>query len=256
MTLCTTIDTLAMAYLDDELAEEELRELELHLRDCAACRGRVDAEREELATLRAQLAPPPMPDVVRARLAAVLDAEDSAQRSSRVWQWILPGAATVAAVAALALFVLLPAQPETPAAAKVARLQMQAAQVPQVRVSPVSDDGQLAASGRDISVELVARGNARWEGREVINHIFNVRVDGERAGVIQLSLLDARGMSLSEGQLVQVDGLDLRVVSTTEGYIVATRRGSLGFVFTSTLPVRDLIETIVRYDLVRPSADF
>ena len=41
MSLCESIDTLAMAYLDDELASEERRELETHLHDCNACRAEV-----------------------------------------------------------------------------------------------------------------------------------------------------------------------------------------------------------------------
>ena len=43
--LCHSIDTLSMAYLDDELAAEERRELELHLGECASCRGHLDGER-------------------------------------------------------------------------------------------------------------------------------------------------------------------------------------------------------------------
>ena len=39
MSLCESIDTLSMAYLDDELAAEERRELELHLHRCASCRA-------------------------------------------------------------------------------------------------------------------------------------------------------------------------------------------------------------------------
>ncbi len=62
MSLCTSIDTLAMAYLDDELAGEERRELELHLHDCATCRKHVDSESEELGVLRGKLAAPPAPD--------------------------------------------------------------------------------------------------------------------------------------------------------------------------------------------------
>jgi len=36
MSLCESIDTLAMAYLDDELAAEERHELEAHLTECTA----------------------------------------------------------------------------------------------------------------------------------------------------------------------------------------------------------------------------
>ena len=47
MSLCASIDTLSMAYLDDELAAEERRELELHLVDCASCKQHLDGERTD-----------------------------------------------------------------------------------------------------------------------------------------------------------------------------------------------------------------
>ena len=64
MSLCQSIDTLAMAYLDDELAAEERRELELHLVDCGECKHHLDTERAELVMLRGALAPPPAPAIV------------------------------------------------------------------------------------------------------------------------------------------------------------------------------------------------
>src|SRR4051812_46311806 len=100
MSLCQSIDTLAMAYLDDELVVEERRELELHMLDCASCRHHVDDERSELELVRKALAPPPAPDIVKARIARVLDQEDreaaraaAAARSSRLSRWLLPGSA-------------------------------------------------------------------------------------------------------------------------------------------------------------------
>ena len=55
MSLCDSIDTLSMAYLDDELAAEERRELELHLTECTSCRAHLDGERAEQATLHRAL---------------------------------------------------------------------------------------------------------------------------------------------------------------------------------------------------------
>ena len=45
MSLCESIDTLAMAYLDDELASEERRELDTHLTECVSCRAEIDGAR-------------------------------------------------------------------------------------------------------------------------------------------------------------------------------------------------------------------
>src|SRR5262245_56042812 len=96
--VCASIDTLAMTYLDGEIGGEDLRELEVHLLECTACRARVDAEAASLGTLRKALAPPPAPDVLRARITRALDAEERNGRS-RLTQWLLPGGAATAAVA-------------------------------------------------------------------------------------------------------------------------------------------------------------
>jgi len=119
MSLCQSIDTLAMAFLDDELVPEERRELELHLLDCAGCRVHVDAERADLSLVRKALVAPPAPDMVKARIARALDVADreevraERQRSiSIVGRWFLPGAAMLAAAAAIVAFVAVrPAEP-------------------------------------------------------------------------------------------------------------------------------------------------
>lgn len=110
MSLCDSIDTLSMAFLDDELAAEERRELELHLTECASCRAHVDGERIEKSLLRKALAGPPAPDLLRARLARALDEEDRAvsREERRRWtQWMLPGSAMLAGAAAIAAFVAI-----------------------------------------------------------------------------------------------------------------------------------------------------
>ena len=119
MSLCQSIDTLAMAFLDDELVPEERRELELHLLDCAGCRVHVDSERADLSLVRKALVAPPAPDMVKARIARALDVADreevraERQRSiSVVGRWFLPGAAMLAAAAAIVAFVAVrPAEP-------------------------------------------------------------------------------------------------------------------------------------------------
>lgn len=104
MSLCESIDTLAMAYLDDELAGEERHELEAHLTECAACRTHVDGERADHELLKRALVAAPAPDLLRAKIARALDAEDRVAR--RRWsQYLLPGSAMLAAAAAIAVFV-------------------------------------------------------------------------------------------------------------------------------------------------------
>src|SRR5688572_29906263 len=123
MSLCQSIDTLAMAYLDDELVAEERRELELHLLECTPCRTHVDAERAELGMVRKALVAPPAPDMLKARISRALDLEDkeAAKAMRRRWQqWILPGSATIAAAAAIMMFVFVrPPDATTKVAASV-----------------------------------------------------------------------------------------------------------------------------------------
>jgi anti-sigma factor RsiW len=108
MSLCESIDTLSMAYLDDELATEERRELELHITECTACRAHVDAERADHGLIARALAAPAAPDLLRARIDHALDGEDAAavRAERKRWrQWVLPGSAIAAAAAAIAVFV-------------------------------------------------------------------------------------------------------------------------------------------------------
>lgn len=108
MSLCKSIDTLSMAYLDDELAGEERHELEAHLTECAACRAHLEQERADVSLVRRALVAPAAPDMLRARIARALDKEErieSAAQRRRWYQYLLPGSAMAAAAAAIALFV-------------------------------------------------------------------------------------------------------------------------------------------------------
>jgi anti-sigma factor RsiW len=107
MSLCQSIDTLAMAYLDDELAAEERRELELHLYDCPGCKAHVDGERSELDMLRKALVAPPASDILKMRIDRALDDEDRSsviQTRKRFGALLLPASAVLVAAAAFALF--------------------------------------------------------------------------------------------------------------------------------------------------------
>src|SRR5689334_24001088 len=115
MSLCQSIDTLAMAYLDDELVSEERRELELHLLSCAACKAHVESERADLALVRKALAPPPAPPALKVSIQRLLDAEDRAAVRAGRQRWtrfFLPGSAALAAAAALAVFLTAPTGPQ------------------------------------------------------------------------------------------------------------------------------------------------
>src|ERR1044072_1644561 len=102
MSLCKSIDTLSMAYLDDELAAEERHELETHLTECAQCKSHVDQERADRAIVRRARKGGPARDLLRARIGKALDAEDRAEQKAqrrRWYQYVLPGSAMIAAAA-------------------------------------------------------------------------------------------------------------------------------------------------------------
>jgi anti-sigma factor RsiW len=108
--VCEDIDTLAMLYLDGELAGAEVRELEAHLVVCEACRQRVDAARAGLAGVRALALR--APDAVAGRVRAALDGED--RRRRRHWlAWLVPGAAALL-VLIVALDSRAPSRPPHP----------------------------------------------------------------------------------------------------------------------------------------------
>src|SRR5215218_5353702 len=104
MTVCNSIDTLSMAYLDDELATEERHELEAHLTECASCRGMLDRERADRSMIQRALAAPAAPDTLRARINRGLDAqdrEDTREQRRRWSSYLLPTSAIMAAAAAI-----------------------------------------------------------------------------------------------------------------------------------------------------------
>lgn len=103
---CDDMKLLAMPYLDGELAAPEIREVELHLRDCEACRVTLVAERARADALRAR-GKLPVPPAVRDRLATALDLEDATAGHLRVGHgpWILPLLSSLIALVALVLFV-------------------------------------------------------------------------------------------------------------------------------------------------------
>jgi len=252
MSLCQSIDTLAMAYLDDELADEELRDFELHMIDCAACRGRVDAERESLAELRRRLAPPPTPDVVRARLRMALDAEDAAvSRASlrgRMTHYALPGVASLAAVGALALFVT--SRHDDAPSNRVATMvghSMQSLQldVPNVqRVAAGQPQGQL-------DVFRVAQKEEQVQGRTVTEQTYQVTLPSGFAVPVQVDIFDSRGWDFDDGTSVQVNGYELRVVQTQSGYVVEYRASDgVGYLFQAPdLATEDFVDLVGR-DLI------
>jgi hypothetical protein len=234
--LCQSIDTLAMTYLDDELADEELRDFELHLIGCAACRGRLDTERDSIAELRRRLAPPPTPDIVRARLIAALDTEDAtvaaSERRARATSWLLPGAASAVAVAALLVFVF--ARPSNDQknhdpVSSVVGTPMQGLQV---------GDGTTPTSvGRGVGHVDIFRA-ASWEeqsdaGRTLTHQLYRITLPSGIEIPAQVVILDARGLDFDTGDRVLANGYELHVAPLRNGQYAVTYRApdGVGYVF-------------------------
>jgi len=263
MTLCQSIETLSMTFLDDELVAEERRELELHLLDCASCRQRVDAERADLELIRKALVAPPAPALLKARIARALDAEDAAAVRSgrRRWSsWLLPGSAIAAAAAALLVVFGTPGtqwKGSSDVATFLKRpglpLEVQGASTgPWLRANfaPV-EPPQFTQPG-------IALLGARLLPNGIANHDaallqYLVTLGSERLTLTSVVLKDLRGNELSGGDAYQVGELVLRV-HDANGMPAVTYIDPVdhvGYVFASEhMTAGELLRLVVSTDLI------
>jgi anti-sigma factor RsiW len=267
MSLCQSIDTLSMAFLDDELAAEERRELELHLLDCASCRDHVDGERGDIELVRKALAPPPAPALLKARIARALDAEDAvaARNERRRWsQWVLPGSAMLAAAAAILVFVGVgtSGSPErsTVALGDVAKQQTHALplEVQGASTGPWLRDHFAPVEPPQFTEPGIALLGARLLPNGIANHDaallqYLVAVGPNRLTLTAVVLKDLMGDELNGGQGYQVGDLILRV-HNANGMPAVTYvdpRDHVGYVFASErLTADELIRLVVSTDLI------
>lgn len=268
MTLCQSIETLSMAFLDDELVAEERREFELHLLDCASCRRHVDAERTELAVIRKALVAPPAPALLKARLARTLDAEDAqaVHRERRRWsRWMLPGSAIAAAAAALLVFVGVGAPPSgSRGSADVANMVKR-----QSRGLPLEVEGpnmtRVWLRDHFAPVEppqFTEPGIALLGGRLLPNGIANhdaallqylVTLGSEQVTLTAVVLKDLRGDELSDGQGYRVGDKLLRVhdANGMPAVTYVDPVDHVGYVFASErLSPDELFRLVVSTDLI------
>jgi anti-sigma factor RsiW len=264
MSLCQSIDTLSMAFLDDELAGEERRELELHLIDCAACRAHVDGEKAELNMLRGALAPPAMPDLFRAKLGRVLDAEDAQVQKTERKRWsryLLPGSAMIAAAAALAVFVAVrPADDKVSATThEVVRqqtrsmpLEVQGASTgPWLRehFAPTMELLQFSANE---PVKLMGARLTAVNGHDAALLEYNVSFGDAPFRLSAVVVRDLRSDELSGGQEIQVGDRALHLVEI-DGVPAVTfvDDNRTGYVFmASRLSANELVRLVVSSNLI------
>jgi hypothetical protein len=224
MSLCESIDTLAMAYLDGELAAEERHELEAHLCECAACRSHVDTERDEHEVVRKALTAPPAPDMLRARLVRALDAEDKVQR--RRWtQYLLPGSAMCAAAAAVAVFVGVnpnSAPQVSPVAREAVRQQMR-----NIPLQRVADTQQFLHSNFEIDPapsddNLV--GTALYphgiNGHDGALLVYRMNLEGRQFNAKVVAIRDVGEDEFQDGEEVRIGDRALHVIQANGETVV------------------------------------
>jgi anti-sigma factor RsiW len=263
MSLCQSIDTLSMAFLDDELAAEERRELELHLLDCPPCRAHVDTERTELSSLRAKLVAPPAPDLFKARIAQLLDTEDriAVKAERKRWsQFLLPASALVAAAAALAVFVAV--KPSTNEAGAVAQ------EVARQNKHPMPLEVQGPSTGPWLrehfataaalpqfgapNIRLVGARLTAINGHDAAMIRYQIAQNGDQYGVLGVMIKDLAREELGTGEEIVVGQRVLHVVDV-DGIPAITYVGPnhVGYAFFSRdIAPQELLELVVTSDLI------
>jgi anti-sigma factor RsiW len=258
MILCESIDTLAMAYLDDELAAEERRELELHLTECTTCRAHLDAERAEHALLRKALVAPPASDLLRTKIARALDAEDrvAARAERKRWSsWLLPGSAVTAAAAAIVVFVgMRPPSPHVGSVASEAARQ-------QSRTLPLDVQGASTApwvkehfAPEFIPPVFLGTGLSLKGSRLTAVYGHDAVLLAYQADSFALTALVVRDVGdddLGEGSEFQLGNRTLHVIQAKDrvaiSYVAPDHTGYM--FFAPELTVDELLQIVVASDL-------
>ena len=272
MSLCQSIDTLAMAFLDDELVAEERRELELHLLSCAACKAHVESERADLALVRKALAPPPAPAPLKISIQRLLDAEDRAAVRAGRQRWtrfFLPGSAALAAAAALAVFVTAQPAQEPPASTGVAREAMR------VQARPLPLEVQGAATGpwlrqnfaanveppqfTEPGIELAGARLTAIAGHDAALLKYVVTMGTRRVTLTAVVIDDLRGDELSGGTPLKIGGNQRLYLHNAEGTPALTFvdlsdpvGARVGYTFAADgLTPNELFELVVSSNLIK-----
>jgi anti-sigma factor RsiW len=277
MSLCKTIDTLAMAYLDDELAAEERHELEAHLTECASCRAMLEQERADRSMIRRRLAVPAAPDLLRARIHRALDEQDRVESKEQRKRWsayLLPSSAIAAAAAAIALFVgmQMPKTASQKVAATVAHdalkqtsrslpLEVQGASTGQwlqqhfaPDVAPPQFADPQASDSQLIGARLLPNG---INGHDAAMMQFQLRLPNKAPFLLfVLAVHDLRDDEMRDGLPVTINGRrlyvfrDERLSQPVVSYVAPNR---LGFMFIAPeLSDEELIGLVSRINLVGP----
>lgn len=268
MSLCKTIDTLAMAYLDDELAAEERHELEAHMAECAACRSRLEEETADQALIQRALVVAPAPDLLRAKLVRALDAVDAGEVKAqrRRWsQYALPGTAMVAAAAALVMFVGMQTEPQRAATvaqqatkhvtrqlplevqgpSTVAWVNQHFASVDVPHFNEVPDTQLLGARLLPDAIN----------GHDAVKLAFQVNRGGDPFELSLVVVRDVGDEELREGSPIRVNDRTVYIDQTANGQAVVSYvdRNHMGYMFMAPeLSANELVWLVSHTDIVGP----
>jgi len=106
------------AYLDGELDGVAVSEAERHIETCTECQQASAAAAQLSDAIRSELAANRAPEVLRARIGAMLDEEETPRvvvpfKRKNFWYGALSGAGAMAAAASVAFMLILPPSAET-----------------------------------------------------------------------------------------------------------------------------------------------
>lgn len=265
--LCESIDTLSMAYLDDELAAEERRELELHLVDCTTCRSQLEGERADLEMVRRALVAPPAPDLLKAKITRALDAEDRevARAGRRRWsRYVLPGSAVLSAAAALLVFVGVGLGPKEDSPRQFAQVTSEVIRQ-QTRSLPLEVQGASTGSWlrqhfapvepptfSEPGIQLIGARATAIQGHDAAMLRYLVSVGVNRVSLTTVLIANVPDDMFGGGQGFQVGPLTLRL-HDADGMPAVTYidENRMGYVFTSErMTAKELLSLVVTSDLI------
>ena len=237
--LCDDIDTMAMTLLDGELADQELRDMELHLLGCAACKSLVERERAAHQLRRQRLAAPPAPALLRARVGRALDEIDRARRPS-ARSYILPGGAALAAVAALVVFLASTRGPAHPAGGRHILVDEAGARLDDQKFNV--HNGRMKPNGWTISDVQLRRSGTELLGADVARlHYAVLTPDGDQLDV-EAIVVDAKRIELDPAQGRLVGGYDVWVDPRSGVFV---REGDRTIILGSTTLTQDELQLLI-----------
>ncbi len=267
---CDDIRSTQCAYLDAELQDVEVREIEMHLTECPSCQESFETAEQEHSALRAHLrAAAPPSDFLNKKIMAALDAEDANRIRAERSAWLsIPAIASAVAAAALVLFLwtsFIPGKHKVPVAKSSQVTQDVARQ--HLRETPlfVSNDRRTVGRGAadflntpvraprfsSQGVKLLGWTPAQLGGKQSATFVYEVTNQTGRHRVHAHAVALANVDLQSQSRIV-IDGAELWV-DGAYGFNTVTyhpQNSRLAYVFSSDMSVDALVAMVTRSDTV------